>query len=188
MALPAMQLPQTVETYPGDRVIITPVYNRQLNNYLGAAPLIFQWLMGDETILDTEKASHIYENAGTYAVEFTVSRKDGPDCLKDVYQLSVIVHEPPQAAITVLNHNGKETIYTGGARDQARFSAAIKNGAGKWNYAWDFGDDQKAMGPEVTHKYVKPGAYNVVLTLADALKRTPQTFRFVKKIDVVRRK
>ncbi|MDM8553813.1 PKD domain-containing protein [Desulfococcaceae bacterium HSG7] len=188
MALPAMQLPQTVETYPGDRVIITPVYNRLLNNYLGAAPLIFQWLMGDETILDTEKASHIYEKAGTYAVEFTVSRKDGPDCLKDVYQLSVIVHDPPQATITVLNHNGKATIYTGGARDRARFSVAIKNGKGKWNYTWDFGDGQKAMGPEVAHKYVKPGAYDVVLKLTDALKRTPQTFQFVEKISVVRRK
>jgi PKD repeat protein len=182
-ALPAMRLPETVEAYPGDRVIIAPVYDR-----LDPTPLGFQWLMGDETILDTEKTNHIYENAGTYAVEFTVTGKNGPDCLKAVYQLSVIVHAPPEVEITVLNHNGKETIYTGGARDHARFSTAIKNGAGKWNYAWDFGDGLKAMGPEVTHKYVKPGEYDVALTLADALKRTPQTFRFVEKISVVQRK
>ena len=188
-ALPDMQLPETVETYSGDRVIIAPVYNRT-----DTTPLVFQWLMGDETILNTEKADHIYEpdftknRAATYAVEFTVTVKNGPDCMKAVYPLSVIVHKPPEVAITVLNHNGKETIYTGGARDLARFGATIINGAGKWNYTWDFGDGQKAVGSEVTHKYAKPGAYDVVLTLADALKRTSQTFRFVKKISVVRRK
>ena len=188
-ALPAMQLPDTVETYPGDRMVIAPVYDR-----LNPTPLVFQWNMGDETILETEKADHIYEpdftksRAGTYAVELTVTGKDGPDCQKAVYQVSVIVHKPPVVAITVLNPDGKETIYTGGARDKARFSAAIKNGDGKWNYTWDFGDGQKAVGPEVTHNYGKPGAYEVVLTLADALKRTPQTFRFVKKISVAQRK
>jgi len=188
-ALPKMQLPETVETYPGDRVIIAPVYNRT-----DTTPLAFQWRMGDETILNTATANHIYEpdftenRAATYAVELTVTGKNGPDCLKAVYPLTVIVHNPPEVAITVLNHNGKETIYTGGARDQVRFSATVTNGTGKWNYTWDFGDGLKAAGSEVTHKYVKPGKYKVVLTLADALKRTSQTFQFVEKISVVRRK
>jgi len=188
-ALPDMKLPETVETYPGDRVIIAPVYDRT-----DTTPMVFQWLMGDETILNTATADHIYKpdftqnRAATYAVELTVTGKNGPDCLKAVYPLSVIVHNPPEVAITILNHNGKETIYTGGARDQALFGATIKNGAGKWNYTWDFGDGQKAVGSEVTHKYVKPGAYKVVLSLEDALKRTSQIFQFVEKISVVRRK
>jgi len=188
-ALPAFTLsasgqsPETVETFPGDRVVITPVYERS-----DPAPLQFQWNMGDETILNTETADHIYEKAGTYAVEFTVTGKNGPDCLKAVYPLAVIVHQPPEVAITVFNPDGEKTIYTGGARDHARFSVSIKNGAGTWNYTWDFGDGQKAIGAEVTHQYAKPGEYEVVLSLTDALKRTLQTFRFDKKIHVVLRK
>jgi len=177
-----MQLPQTLEIFEGDRVIITPVYNR-----LDPTPLVFEWNMGDETLPDAEKADHIYEHAGTYAVQLTVKGENGPDCLKTVHQIAVTVHEPPQAEISVLNSQGQETIYTGGARDTAHFSATIKNNKAQWNYTWNFGDGQELIGPEVEHVYIKPGAYDVVLTLSDALQRTSQTFQFSKKINVVRR-
>ncbi len=182
-ALPAMQLPSQVEIFQGDRLILKPVYNR-----LNPTPLVFQWDMGDDTRMDAERADHVYAQAGAYDARLTVTGKEGPDCLRAVYPVSVKVHEPPQVKMRITHPDAGETLYTGGARDRLRFSVEVTNGDAPWNFAWDFGDGLKMPGARLTHAYTKPGVYKVVLTLSDALKRTPQVFEFVRQIEVVRRK
>lgn len=182
-ALPAMQLPSLVEIFQGDRLVLEPVYNR-----LNPAPLAFQWDMGDETRLDTEKAEHLYAQAGTYAVQLTVTGKTAPDCLQAVYPVSVKVLAPPQVQISITHPDAGETLYTGGARDRLRFSAEVPDSSVQWNFLWDFGDGLKMPGAHLAHAYAKPGVYKVVLTLSDPLARTPRVFEFVREIEVVRRK
>jgi hypothetical protein len=55
---------------------------------------------------------------------------------------------------------GDEVVFDG----STTVSTLIVPGA---NYAWDFGDGNKATGPSVTHSYTSGGTYTVTLTVTD---------------------
>ncbi len=179
LALPEVALPATIDTYPDDTVVIQPVYNRSDD-----PPPLFYWDMGDGTMIETEKASHIYKEPGEYPLKLLVTAKDAPECLKTIYHIAVSVHAPPEVDIQV----GPEQIFTGGARDAALFEAVIKSDQENWNYHWDFGDGEKAIGRRVNHTYKKSGTFQVIVTLSNPLQRTSQTYDFSKQIEVERRK
>lgn len=179
LALPEIELPETIAVYPDDMVEIQPIYNRSDD-----PPLLFHWDMGNGTILETEKVSHRYKESGEYSIQLLVTGKDGPECLKALYQIPIIVHSPPEVEIQV----EPEQIFTGGARDVVTFEAVTKSDQENWNYHWDFGDGEKAIGRRASHTYRESGVFQVTLTLADALHRTLQTYEFSKQVTVEQKK
>jgi PKD repeat protein len=176
-AIPEIKLPEKITGFPGDRVKIIPLYKK-------SDPLVFEWDMGDGAALKTETADHAYASPGSYTARLRVAGKDGPECLTTEYPIPVFVLEPPAADIQI----SPDTGFTGGARDEIIFKAALTSGKGKWNYSWEFGDGNRAQGRMVTHRYAKPGEFTVSLTLSDALGVTEQRYVFTRKIHVHQRK
>lgn len=175
-ALPKIQLPQKIDIFPDDRLQIRPVYDKTYGT-----PPAFQWDTGDGKTLAAEKLDHAYANPGEYALKLLATGK-GPECLKRVYTIPVTVHPPPNVAIRV----EPEPVFVGGARDIAIFEAVPDNSE-NWNYAWDFGDGEKAIGQRVIHTFDKSGTYDVTVSLSDPLRRTSRVYNFKKRIKTVPR-
>ena len=136
--------------------------------------------MGDGTFFDTEQVSHQYTTPGEMTVELLVSMSDGPECLQTTYPISVIVYPPPEVTI----HMTPEQIFTGGAHDAVIFNAVTQGEPSLWNYTWDFGDGDTAIGQRVSHAYRNSGSFEVTLTLSDPLLRTTQTYVFSTEVEV----
>jgi len=177
-SLPDLRLPTQIDVFPEDRLEIQPVFDKSYRS-----PLRFQWDTGDGNTLETETFGHTYKLPGKYILTLLAAEKDGPDCLKELRAVPVTVHPPPDGEIQV----EPGTIFTGGARDIAVFEAVLNSDAIHWNYAWDFGDGEKAIGRRVVHAYRKSGSFDAAVTLSDPLRKTLRTYRFVKRINVVKR-
>jgi PKD repeat protein len=178
MALPEIILPETVHAFPGDRVEIRPAYAPPAD-----MDLIFRWDAGDGTAPEGETLRHEFRTAGDYNAALTIRAKDGPDCLTTTETVAVAIHPPPEAEIQV----SPEPVYTGGARDAARFEAKVAGDPTRWTCRWDFGDGEQALGPVVYHRFRKPGDYEVALTLTDARHHTGRAFSVARPITVEKR-
>jgi len=176
--LPEMTLPPTIETYPGDTVVIQPVYSRSDD-----FPPLLHWDMGDGTTAEAEQIRHVYQEPGEYSIQLLVTGQDGPTCLHTLYHIPVVVHVPPVVEILV----EPEQIFTGGARDVVLFEAVTKNDQERWNYHWDFGDGEKAIGKRVSHLYKQSGTFQAIVTLSAPMQNTSQTYDFSKHIEVQQR-
>lgn len=173
--LPEMAVPPQIDVYPGDPVVIRPVYDTSTD-----LPLQFQWDMGDGTEFDGEQVEHQYAEAGEYAARLRLAMQGGPECLHRVYPIAVTVYAPPEVTIQA----APQRIFTGGAHDAVTFEALLQDEAALWNYAWDFGDGATAIGRRVSHAYRQSGAFTVTVTLTDPLLRTAQTYVFTEEVEV----
>lgn len=178
LTAPEMLLPETVHAFPGDPVTIQPAYATPAD-----MDLIFEWDAGDGTALEGDTLRHEYATPGAYDARLTVRAADGPDCLTAAHAVTVRIHPPPEAEIRV----APETVFTGGARDAARFSARMAGDPNRWTFRWRFGDGGEAVGPAVYRPFRKPGTYDVELTLTDARHHTGRTFSVTKSITVEKR-
>jgi PKD repeat protein len=175
LQLPIMHLPDRLDVYPGDSVDIQPVYDMST-----ALPLQFQWDMGDGTLFTSKRVSHQYTAPGDMTLHLLVTMQDGPECLQSVYPIPVVVHAPPEVTIYV----SPDQIFTGGAHDTVIFEAITHGEASIWNYTWDFGDGEQALGQRVKHMYRQSGQFQVTVTLSDPLLRTAQSYVFSTEIEV----
>jgi PKD repeat protein len=171
--LPKMSLPQQLDVYPGDLIVMQPVYSTDL-------PLQFHWNMGNGAEFNAERVEYQYNTPGEYPLQLHVTMQGGPECLQQTYPIPVIVHAPPEVTIRPT----PERIFTGGARDAVTFDAVLSRESGQWNYAWDFGDGGSAIGQRVSHTYRQSGLFTVTVTLTDPLLRTAQKYVFSKEIEV----
>lgn len=81
----------------------------------------------------------------------------------DKDSIVVIVNTPP-----VIETISDKTIYIGGANDEIRLEANVKDEDGDLlSYEWNLGDGTISNRPVVIHKYKKEGEYNVLLTVND---------------------
>jgi PKD repeat protein len=179
LPLPQLTLPQKIETWPGDKVNVHPVYDRA-----AASAMIFFWKMGDGMVIQDSSAHHIYKTPGEYTMQLIASGKSTPDCMTTEIEVPVFVLFPPKVVISVW----PEAAFSGGARDEIMFEAHVNNSTGPWIFYWDFGDRTKAAGKKVYHTYKKGGNYRVTVTLSDAAMRSKRTWSFSKEIDVGQRK
>jgi hypothetical protein len=82
---------------------------------------------------------------------------------------------PPHAAFKVVTHHPR-------ARHAVKFdaSASAEQNGKIVGYVWKFGDDKKAKGRIVKHKYAAPGRYKVRLVVVDQRGVRARTFLKVK--------
>ena len=117
----------------------------------------YEWDLGDGTKIRGLKANHCYEEPGTYYVKLNVI-----DTLTgDIYFSQAVyehnVEKIEQAYITAVD--------TATVTDEIKFNGNetyLKNFS-IGNYYWDFGDGTRATDISASHKYAKPGTYNVQL-------------------------
>ena len=124
------------------------------------------WNFGDGGGGNGPQPSHVYEQDGEYIVQLTVIDNKGN---ADSSSLTVRALNPPP--IGVFTYSPKSRFgdqYIVGTMEWITFNASESTDDGEIvSYEWDFGNDETGTGPEVTHRYLWPNDYNVVLTVTD---------------------
>ncbi|MDD4602220.1 MAG: PKD domain-containing protein [Bacteroidales bacterium] len=118
------------------------------------------WEFGDlTTSTNAPPVTHTYSAAGNYQVKLTITTDLG--CFKDTTK-TVEVYGKPYAAFTTSGANC--------AMDSVAFSAVSSSAAHGYitEYKWHFDDgsaDVTKTTPNIKHKFVNGGTYNVKLTI-----------------------
>jgi PKD repeat protein len=133
------------------------------------------WDFGDGTnATDVILVSHNYTDNGDYVVTLTVTDNDNKT--DSVIHTVTVLNMLPTPSFTAspLTVNTNETVYF--------------NASGSYDpdgtidiYFWDFGDGTNATGViSVTHAYVDPGTYTVMLTVTDNDNKTASATAIVE--------
>ncbi len=119
----------------------------------------WHWDFGDGETSSEHEPVHRYSHKGTFYVSLTVTDAYGNRA--SVTKALTVVNIPP-----IADPGGP---YQGVVYQEVLFSAArSRDPDGKIvEYIWDFGDGTTARGETVAHSYLKPGTYEVCLTVVD---------------------
>jgi len=110
------------------------------------------WDFGDGTVSTEQNPLHTFPSNGTYYVCLTIY---GQDC-QSVWCAEVQVSPGNDCASYFIYSNLGLSVNFQGFMANPTISAAT--------FAWDFGDNNWASGPNVVHTYNNPGIYFVTLT------------------------
>jgi PKD repeat protein len=124
----------------------------------GTSPYSYAWNFGDSSTGSGSSASHAYQAAGAYTVVLTVMDTAGH--LASASN-TVTVTSPLSANITYSPSNPAPLT-------NVQFTATATGGTAPYSYSWDFGDGTNGTGATVSHSYLLPGTYTVILTVADS--------------------
>jgi len=146
-ALPTGGLkPLTVQfvdlSLPGDRPITT-----------------WQWNFGDGGISAEPSPVHVYNNAGSYTVQLSVTTEAGTDNEIVVNCINVTTPGGPTAGFTGYPASGSAPLTVQFASQSQAGDAPIAS------WAWDFGDGTTSNEQAPRHTYENTGNYNVKLTV-----------------------
>lgn len=121
--------------------------------------LKYAWDFGDGTAGDGMHPVHVYEDAGTYPVTLTVRDDSGLPCglHRDRRILQVVAAPVAAAGDDIETCSNVDVVFDGsGSRD----SDGVVD-----RFSWDFGDGARGNGVGPSHRYVRAGTYQVVLTV-----------------------
>ncbi len=119
----------------------------------------WHWDFGDGETSSEHDPVHRYSRKGTFHVSLTVTDAYGNRA--SVTKALTVVNIPP-----IADPGGP---YQGVVYQEIVFSAARSHDPDGEivEYRWDFGDGSTARGETVAHSYLKPGTYEVCLTVVD---------------------
>jgi len=112
------------------------------------------WDFGDGSTSNLQNPTHLYTNAGTYAVTLVVT--NSVNCDNDT-TINVLVRELPWVMFTSEdNCFGTESYF---------FDESLAYYGVITNWDWDFGDGNTSTDPDPVHLYDAPGTYDVQLII-----------------------
>ncbi|MEM2869014.1 MAG: PKD domain-containing protein [Thermoplasmata archaeon] len=120
-----------------------------------------EWNFADGTAAQKgASVSHQFKDNGTYDVVAKITCSGQTASAK----VSVgITNRHPVANISISSpapyYSNRAIEFTGAASGDLDGTIV--------NYSWDFGDGKRENGTSVSHKYLTPGVYNIVLTVTD---------------------
>jgi len=126
----------------------------------------YLWNFGDGSAGTGPVVSHEYRTDGVYIVRLTVIDNHGSSAETT---LSVDAkNPPPSAAFSYSPRSRVNDSFIVGASEWITFDASDSTDDGTVvEYQWTFGDGETGAGCVVTHRYLWPGTYNVVLRAID---------------------
>ncbi|MCC7430189.1 PKD domain-containing protein [bacterium] len=174
--LPKVELPQEIFADVGETVNFRPLFLEKL-------PLEFEWDLGEGTIFRQKNVDFTYKKVGNYKASLVLKHKELKDCVSQSYGVNVFINPVPEVEIEV----EPLEIFSGGARDEAIFSAAVKNPASNFNFEWNFGDGTQASGKVVKHLFSQGGNFKVSLTVRNNFNPKAKKYYFSKNVNVKKR-
>lgn len=121
----------------------------------------YVWNFGDGDSATGPSPVHVYQNPGTYTVRLTVTDDSGTTTNSGSDEMTVTVNHFPIADAGQDRVGEPEQMFVFDG------SASIDPDGKISEYIWDFGDGIIETGSKVSHKYIKPGTYNALLTVRD---------------------
>ena len=116
----------------------------------------YAWEFGDGGTSDQARPSHRYATAGSYTVKLLVTDDSG--ATNSTQSVVVLTNAAPQAAFSYQTTNLLVEVDGSDAQDPDGTIA---------EWAWDFGDGQRATGQHANHSYASGGTYDITLTVKD---------------------
>ena len=136
-----------------------------------AATFMYQWDMGDGTVMPGDTVEHCFEGPGVYIVQLNVVDTLTNEVSRNQASYMLEVEDIEQAYLTAPD--------TAAVGQQIKFNGSesyLKRNQAK-QYYWDFGDGYHAVGLDASHSFRVPGTYRVKLGITA---NDPQTGNEVK--------
>jgi PKD repeat protein len=122
-------------------------------------PASWFWDFGDGFNNTEQNVSHIYESAGNYTVNLTVSNENGTNSTSAL----ITVSENPVTVLPVADFSSNVT--SGTIPLSVQFTDLSENAT---DWTWDFGDGTNSTEQNPMHTYTSAGSYTVNLTVSNA--------------------
>ncbi len=119
--------------------------------------VIYEWDYGDGRRADFEAPSIVYTETGSYDIALFAT--DAFGCEKKLVKEDFIIIEKPTADFSVASPSGACPPFT------AIFSDESESNIEEWQ--WDFGDGGQSTLQDPANVYLKPGNFDVKLTVKD---------------------
>ncbi|MCF6270143.1 MAG: PKD domain-containing protein [Melioribacteraceae bacterium] len=121
----------------------------------------YEWDFGDGSSGNGKKTSHIYSEPGIYNVKLKVTDNYDGICNSNVDSFYVMINAAPIAnAGEDIHCSIGEIVNFDGSKSYDPDGHLI-------SYQWNFDDDEKGLGKNVSHSFQKGGKYNITLKVTD---------------------
>lgn len=126
----------------------------------------FKWYVNEAEVSSSEVFTHAFAEQGIFTVKLVVQDDAGKSALATT-QITVQPKTPPVAQFAVIS----ETIYPHVPFDISLDASASTPGDGGGsitNYTWSMGDGTTKTGPTATHRFIRPGTYQIQLMVENS--------------------
>ncbi len=141
---------------PGDLISLNAGQSSDPN----ADQLSYSWYINDRLVAEAPVTEYSFNDPGDYDIRLVVD--DGRGVSNSTQELSRSIHinAAPNPVITAVDMTSVSKV---------SFSAEQSTDAESelTSFSWDFGDGNRATGPNVEHFYRRTGTYRVTLTVND---------------------
>ncbi len=134
----------------------------------------WSWSFGDGSSAITHNPDHRYQYNGSYQVNLTVRCNDSSSW-SAVHSTTIIVEDIPPASNFIVNDlSPLENVTVSFVDTSSHYDPIIS-----WH--WDFGDGSFSTTQNPTHKFLRNGTYQVILTVTDSdqVASSPKTVNIV---------
>lgn len=148
-------------TFVGDEI----TFNAEIEN-VDPTTVQYEWDFGDGGNSGAPGPTHVYDEAGNYDVNLTVT--DPQTGLQDSFTLSdLVITEVPRTAPEIQNLIGPEELEINEAGEFAVVATDEQADPDELVYEWDFGDGSTGTGLTATNSYSIADTYTVQVTVSD---------------------
>lgn len=148
-------------TFVGDEI----TFSAEIEN-VDPTTLQYEWDFGDGGNSGAPAPTHVYQEAGNYNVNLTVT--DPQTGLQDSFTLSdLVITEVPRTAPEIQNLIGPEQLEINEAGEFAVVATDEQADPDELVYEWDFGDGSTGTGLTATNSYSIADTYTVQVTVSD---------------------
>ncbi len=118
------------------------------------------WDFGDGNTSSERNPTHYYEKSGRYNVTLRVVDRGG---MENITVKEIVISNLPPVAIFKFQPENPHSL----TLIEFNASGSTDKDGSITNYTWNMGDGTTKSGVMITHKYSKPGTYEVTLTVVD---------------------
>ncbi len=151
---PSFSVPDNIA--PGDIITL----NAMESNDPNVDDLAYSWSLNGQIIASSEITTLSLDEPGDFNVTLTVDDQRGASNSSQTLTQVIHVNAPPTPVISAVPITSKANVEFA-ANQSTDIESEIQS------YLWDFGDGNRASGPQVSHTYQNTGTYTVKLTVDD---------------------